>query len=181
MLKRIVSAGFSGQGVLTFGMILAEAAASQGKYVTWTPEYGSAMRGGWSCTKVKISDDEIISPFMEKMDVLVALSEEAIDNFAESVIENGYILVEESLMENIGDYPNRKVIGVPATEIAEKNDNAKGMSIVMVGASIAAADLFPIDVATAAVVSYFEHKGYPVEKNKAVFIDGYNYVKENMK
>lgn len=179
MLKRIISAGLGGQGVLTLGMVLAEAAAFQGKYVTWTPEYGSAMRGGWSCAKVKISDDEIISPFMEKMDVLVALSDEALESFADKVVDGGYIIVEDSLVENIGEYPNRNLIRVPATAIAEKNDNPKGMSTVMVGAIIAAANLFPIDIATEAVVSYFEHKGYPVEKNKKVFEEGYNYVKAN--
>ena len=60
MLNNIICAGIGGQGVLTLGMVIADSAASQGNYVTWVPEYEGTMRGGASCTKVRIIDNSRI-------------------------------------------------------------------------------------------------------------------------
>lgn len=180
MLSNIICAGVGGQGVLTLGMLLAETAAANGKYVTWVPEYGATMRGGAANTKVKISDEPIISPFMEDIDILVALDSAPLKELGNSVEEGGYILVESSLVQEIPDIPERRIIKVPAVEIAEKLGNPKGMSVAVVGAIVACTNLFPLEAATAAIEDYFEHKGLPVEKNRAVFVEGYNFMKTNI-
>ena len=61
-MTEIICSGFGGQGVLTAGLILADAAMEAGQYVTWYPSYGSEMRGGTANCNVKISDEEIASP-----------------------------------------------------------------------------------------------------------------------
>ena len=43
-MTEIICSGFGGQGVLTAGLILADAAMEAGQYVTWYPSYGSEMR-----------------------------------------------------------------------------------------------------------------------------------------
>ena len=163
--------------MLTLGMILAEAAASQGKFVTWVPEYGSEMRGGSASCKVKIGDDPIISPFMEEVDVLIALHKEPLDHFADAVEEGGIIIVESQLVEDVPEYTGRKVFKVPAAEIAEKHKNPKSMSVAMAGAIIASSEILPFEAAAEALESYFNNKKLPVDVNKAVFADGYHYMK----
>ena len=51
MMVEMICAGFGGQGVLTTGLILAEAGMKLGMNVLWYPSYGSEMRGGTAnCT-----------------------------------------------------------------------------------------------------------------------------------
>ena len=46
MMVEMICAGFGGQGVLTTGLILAEAGMKLGMNVLWYPSYGSARRHG---------------------------------------------------------------------------------------------------------------------------------------
>ena len=61
-MVEIICAGFGGQGVLTTGLIVANAAMMLGKEITWYPPYGSEMRGGTANCTIKISDGPIASP-----------------------------------------------------------------------------------------------------------------------
>ncbi len=177
MLNKIVCAGIGGQGVLTLGMILAEASASLGKNVTYIPEYGSEMRGGNAATKIKIDDDPIVWPFMEEMNILAVLHQSQVPKYIDQVEEGGIVFAEEELAADIPEKKGVKVVKVPAGKLAEKAGNPRGMSVVMAGAVIAGTDLFPEDVAVKAVESYFEHKGIPVDANKAAFVEGYKFIK----
>ena len=69
-MTEIICAGFGGQGVLVAGMILADAVMESGKNVTWYPSYGSEMRGGTANCNIKVSEDEIPSPYCDKLDIL---------------------------------------------------------------------------------------------------------------
>lgn len=177
MLSKIVCSGVGGQGVLTLGNILAEAAASRGLYVTWVPEYGAEMRGGSASCKVKVSDEPIVSPFMNDVDILVALHTKAIEGFSQKVEKGGAIVVDSDILHDVSVPEGVHLVSVPATTLAEKIGNPRGMSVIMVGAVIAYSDLFPLDVAVDAVTSYFEAKHIPAEANKAAFLEGYHFVK----
>ena len=50
----MIFSGFGGQGILTTGMIAAEAGMKLGMHVTWYPSYGSQMRGGTANCSVKL-------------------------------------------------------------------------------------------------------------------------------
>ena len=93
------------------------------------------------------------------------------------VEDDAIIIAESQLVQNLEVKDGVKVVYIPATEIAENLNNPKGMSVVVAGAVVAAADLFPYDVAVDALVKYFEDKHLPVEVNKTCFIEGYNYIK----
>lgn len=179
MITKIICAGVGGQGVLTLGSVIAEAAAYQGKFVTWVPEYEGTMRGGSSMTKVKLSDEPLISPLIEQIDILVALDERPLKALINDVVKGGYVIVEESLVPDFDAPEGVTVVKVPAVRIAEEAKNPKGMSIAMVGAVVATAELFPYDLTEEALVDYFDHKGIPVDKNKVVFEAGYNFAKNN--
>jgi len=179
MLNKIVCAGVGGQGVLTLGMILAKAAASQGEYVTWVPEYGSEMRGGNACCKVKISDEPIVNPFMEEINILIALCDEALIQNYQQVEDGGIIMIDSDLVESIPAKIKNNIIKVPATAIANNNNNNKGMSIAMVGAIMAVTELFTMEEGLNAVSAYFDSKHLSLEKNISVFKDGYCFIKNN--
>ncbi|RKY44545.1 MAG: 2-oxoacid:ferredoxin oxidoreductase subunit gamma, partial [Candidatus Neomarinimicrobiota bacterium] len=72
--------GSGGQGLILIGKILAEAAAIyDGKNATQSQSYGPEARGGASRSEVIISDGEIDYPKAMKLDLLLALTQEACD------------------------------------------------------------------------------------------------------
>ena len=70
----IILAGFGGQGILSAGRIIAQAALSEDREVSWFPSYGPEMRGGTANCGVVISDEAIGSPVINDTDVLIALN-----------------------------------------------------------------------------------------------------------
>ncbi len=97
--KRIIVAGFGGQGVLFLGTTLSEAAIIEGKNTTWIPSYGAEMRGGSANCFVTISNNEIASPVFDEADFGVFLSRAAIDKFENVVTKGGLALVNSSMTE----------------------------------------------------------------------------------
>jgi Pyruvate/2-oxoacid:ferredoxin oxidoreductase gamma subunit len=61
MLIKTIFAGFGGQGVLSMGLNLAQAAMLEGRYVTYLPAYGARVRGGTANCTISVSDEEIAS------------------------------------------------------------------------------------------------------------------------
>ncbi|MBI4301502.1 MAG: 2-oxoacid:acceptor oxidoreductase family protein [Chloroflexi bacterium] len=109
-------AGQGGQGLILAGLILAEAAVLDGKNATMTQSYGAEQRGGASHSEVIISDGDIDYPRVLKTDLLVALSQEAFDNFHHEVKKEGIILTDSHLVEKkSGD----GLIALPIVETAK--------------------------------------------------------------
>lgn len=134
-MSEIICAGFGGQGVLVAGLIIANAAMEQGRYVTWYPSYGSEMRGGTANCNIKISDREIASPYAKKPDILFSMNEASVEKFEPSVRPGGVMLVNSSLTSAGRQYRRDiRVVPVPATELAAQLHNERGANIVMLGA-----------------------------------------------
>ena len=126
-MTEIICSGFGGQGVLVAGMILADAGMEDGKNVTWYPSYGSEMRGGTANCNIKISEEEIPSPYCHQLDILYTLNDAAIDKFESQVRPGGILLVNSSLARKDRVYRDDiQVIKVPATDIANELGNARG-------------------------------------------------------
>jgi len=109
-------AGEGGQGMILAGIILAEAAAiHDGKQATQTQSYGPEARGGASRAEVVISDGEIDHPEVLSADVVVALSQEAYNKFAQTVRPGGLLIVDEDGVKTSTDF---KGIRIPVARIA---------------------------------------------------------------
>lgn len=172
-MTEIICAGFGGQGVLITGMILAYCGMQEGKYFTWYPSYGSEMRGGTANCNVKISDEEIASPYAKHLDILVSMNDVAINKF-EPTMKPGATLITNSTLLS----PKRvfrddiKVVKVPATEIAAKLNNIKGTNIVMLGALCGATHIFEQEFMKHSIDEYFAKKGKINPQNAVCFEEG---------
>lgn len=175
-MMEIISAGFGGQGVLTAGLILAKVAMDNGKNVTWIPSYGSEMRGGTANCGVKISDDEIASPFVKKIDVLIAMNAPAIDKFEKSIKSGGILVVNSSMVKNREYREDIKVVEVPANDIAHEANNPRGVNITVLGAFIKATNLLDKDIFAKGIEDFFASKGKVNPANGVCFEMGYNSV-----
>ena len=87
-------AGAGGQGVVTAGRILAEAAILSGSNATHNQVYGPQSRGGASRSDVVIASEDIGFPLADDIDLLVALSEEAFVRYRPELAERGRVIVD---------------------------------------------------------------------------------------
>lgn len=108
--------GSGGQGLILGGIILAEAALMDGKNAIQSQSYGPEARGGASKAEVIISNDEIDFPKVQKVNLLLALTQVAYDKYGDEV-EEGVLLVDGSvkLCDNLSA---GKIIQLPILETA---------------------------------------------------------------
>jgi len=79
--------GLGGQGVVLMGEILGRAAVYDGKHAVQTQSYGAEARGSAARSEVIISDEKIGFPKVRKCDVLVAMSQSALDKHLKDLRE----------------------------------------------------------------------------------------------
>lgn len=177
-MKEIVFAGSGGQGVLTCGLILSDIAVSKGKNTTWSPSYGSAMRGGTANCTVKYGDDYIYNPQQEQPNVVLAMNEESFHMFLPMVAPGGICVISDMVTCDTNLREDVKIVQVPCMEIADSIGNAKGANIVMTGAIIHLMGDFSKDESIAAMNKMFEKKGKGkfAESNTKAFSAGYDAI-----
>jgi 2-oxoglutarate ferredoxin oxidoreductase subunit gamma len=95
-------AGFGGQGVVLAGILLGTAAAvTDGRRALQIQSFGAAARGGGVRSEVIISDAPIIYPRVTAPDILVALSEAAMQKHGADLVPGGLLIVDADLVVNV--------------------------------------------------------------------------------
>lgn len=122
MRTEIVLSGYGGQGLLLAGGILGEAAAIyQGLMATNSQTYGVQARGGESRSEIIISDQEINYAEIEHPDILLAMSQGALDRFADAVKEDALIIIDTGFVDDVSCITKTQNIKkFPITAIAIK-------------------------------------------------------------
>ncbi|NMC50160.1 MAG: pyruvate ferredoxin oxidoreductase [Desulfovibrio sp.] len=125
--------GLGGQGILTLGKLLGHALAlGHGYYVTQTQSYGPEARGGASRADLVVSSRPISYPKTERLDLLVALSQEACNSYHHLLKPTGVLLVDTGLVRQI---PTNVYLGLPFTELAlERVKVPQATNVVALGA-----------------------------------------------
>jgi len=154
-------AGFGGQGVITAGYVLANAAAiHDGQFALMSQSYGPEARGG-SCKSDVITSDELIDyPKVTRPDCLVAMSIDAFATYADSVKDGGVIVYEDSLVaipEKSMD-PEKSYYGVPAVATANEVGNKLAANMVMLGAVQALTGVVEPEALAASIMDRFPRR-----------------------
>ncbi len=89
--------GSGGQGLITAGIILAEAALKDQKNAIQTQSYGPEARGGASKAEVIISQEAIDFPKVTLPNMTLALTQIAADKYISDISEDGTIIVDDSI------------------------------------------------------------------------------------
>lgn len=126
--------GFGGQGILFAGIALAEAGMREGLQVSWIPSYGPEMRGGTAHCHVRLSQGAIASPLINRPTTLIAFNAPSVERFAAEILPGGLLMVNSSMVQELPELPEVKVVAVPATEAAKNLGNPKVANMVMLGA-----------------------------------------------
>lgn len=159
-MKEILLGGLGGQGVLTAGTFIAEMAIYKGYKATWSPEYGSAMRGGTASCVVKFGEGRIYSPEKEEPDILLAMNTETLVKFISLVKPGGVVIINSNMVvlpENFRS--DVKVIAVPCMDLAAGIHHAKGTNIIMSGVIIKETGDFTLAEAIDGMNETFRRKG----------------------
>ena len=138
MRSEVRVAGFGGQGVITFGYVLAQAASiHDGNYSLMTQSYGPEARGGACRSDVIISDIAIDYPKISQLGCFVALSIDAYNQFIKTVGPEATVILEEDLVQ----VPESQLLKdvtyyrIPAIREAEALGNRLAANMVMLGAT----------------------------------------------
>jgi len=143
MRKELRLAGEGGQGLITAGIILAEACACHTELnVTQTQSYGPESRGGASRADVIISDEDIDYPEVKSPDVLVVMAQEACDKYVPGVVSGGTIIVDSTHVRSIPKV-NAKVIKYPISQKAKELGREIVANIVALGLLVGLTHIVP--------------------------------------
>ncbi len=139
MRREVRIAGFGGQGVVTMGTILAVAAGIHDDLeVAQTQSYGPEARGGACRSDVVISDEPIDYTKPMALDLFIALSPAAVEQYWSEVQEGRtVVLVDKTLVPCPPDH-SPPVLAIEATRIAEEEfKNRVVANMIMLGAMAA--------------------------------------------
>jgi 2-oxoglutarate ferredoxin oxidoreductase subunit gamma len=147
--------GSGGQGLLVAGIILAEAATRDGKFVVQTQSYGPEARLGASRCEVIVSSRKIAFPRIVNADILLCLSEDAYQRFGREVNEGSLTIIDSSRIhvspESFIDLG--ETFAFPISDSAKELGNVLAANILGLGILNAAADVVSWESLSAAVLA----------------------------
>ncbi|MFQ5934380.1 MAG: 2-oxoacid:acceptor oxidoreductase family protein, partial [Dehalococcoidia bacterium] len=123
-------AGEGGQGLVTAGDSLAQAAAQVGYHVFTYVTFPSQIRGGPTFSQARVSTTPILSSG-DYLDVLVAFNREAYDTHIGELREDGVVIY------NSGDFQleeDGQSFGLPIDDLAKSTGNPRASNFVVIGA-----------------------------------------------
>lgn len=130
---RFKGAGFGGQGVLSMGLVLSQAALHAGLETTWLPSYGPEMRGGVANCSVVMSAQPIASPVTDRLNLLIAMNAPSLEKFGPTVVDNGIIVYNKSLIPDVPSGLSATLYGVEATNLAHAAGDVRTANSVALG------------------------------------------------
>ncbi|MDY0269565.1 2-oxoacid:acceptor oxidoreductase family protein [Trichloromonas sp.] len=169
--------GAGGQGLITAGIILAEAASIiDNKYAVQSQSYGPEARGGASKAEVIISDAPIDYPKATVVDACLAMTQEAADKYANGIKSGGLLLIDTDFVKNVpkGDF---KVYSFPIVRTAKLEIGREIVAnVIALGAMVALTDVVDREIGEKAVLR--KVPAAFVELNKKAYNLGFEKVKE---
>lgn len=168
--------GAGGQGLITAGIILAEAASIvEGKSAVQSQSYGPEARGGASKSEVIISDGPIDYPKATVVDACLAMTQEAADKYANGIKEGGLLLLDSDFVKN-EPQGNFRIFKLPIMRTAKEDVGREIVAnVVALGAMIALTDVVSREAGEKAVLAKVPDAF--IELNKKAYNLGFEKVK----
>jgi 2-oxoglutarate ferredoxin oxidoreductase subunit gamma len=172
MTDKIFIAGAGGQGILALGKILAEAACSEWRHVTYYPSYGAEIRGGTANCSVIISDSNIGSPTINSATTLIILNAPSYLKFIKKLAPGGLLIINSSLVETDSSVPkDAEVAAVPATGIATDAGDVRCANVSMLGAYLKRRKTVGMDTVKTVIKNMFGRKPAVAELNLRILME----------
>jgi 2-oxoglutarate ferredoxin oxidoreductase subunit alpha len=147
--------GAAGQGIDTIGDLLAQVFVQAGYYTFTTKDYFSRIRGGYNFTQIRVSDSPIHAP-VEQIDVVIALTREAVTEQRENLTETGRIIFDDAIeFDSLEECHFAAPLSKTAREVG---GNKRMTNAAALGATLAILRA-PFRLAEEALTEVFKKKG----------------------
>ena len=133
----VLMAGIGGQGVLSSGQVLLEAAFHAHEHVSFIASYGFARRGGLCECTVIFSDEKIASPLLHQSEVLMLLDSSQFAGLEHRVRPGGIVIAEKAGFEAQRRRDDYALHIIPALDTAMSMGSALGKNLIMLGSYVA--------------------------------------------
>ncbi|MFW9889710.1 MAG: 2-oxoacid:acceptor oxidoreductase subunit alpha [Candidatus Thorarchaeota archaeon] len=150
--------GEAGQGIDTIGDLLTQVFVQSGFYNFTIKDFESRIRGGYNFSQIRVSDSPVHAP-VDTIDIIVALSHDAIVGKRDQLIDGGVIIFDDSIQFEKLDpchYP------APLEKTAKEiGGNVRMTNAAALGAVLAVTQ-YPFNLAEDALTGIFLGKGRKV-------------------
>jgi 2-oxoglutarate ferredoxin oxidoreductase subunit gamma len=163
----VILAGSGGQGLVLSGIMLAEAGILEGKNAVQTVSYGIATRGGFSMAEVILDPAEIIFQQVLQPDVVLVLTEEAMEKFQPAAARGTSVFYDTTL---VGRHAGERFHGHPFTAMADRIGHVGMANIIALGCI--AEGLGVVSVESLARIVRRHFKGAVGERNLEALAQG---------
>jgi 2-oxoglutarate ferredoxin oxidoreductase subunit alpha len=173
--------GEAGQGVESSGAGFAKALARAGWHVFGMQDYYSRIRGGHNFYQIRASEQPVYT-HVESVDVLLALTQEAVDRHCAEIVEGGAVICEECLAVDCGALDERNIsyLPVPLTETARQAGGSEVMRNTAALGAAAGLVSFPFEIIAGVIEDNFRRKGSDaVSTNLRVAEAAYHFGQDN--
>ena len=162
--------GLGGQGIISAGYLIGSAVSLQEhREAVMTEDYSPYITGGWSRADLVISDEPIDYPLVTKPNILVALSQDGLNDNWKMITSDATIIIEKSMVKANVALNGQNLFAVPALSVAEELGRRVVANIVVLGFVAEKTKVVHCDALLAAII-----KRYPkaTELNRKAFLRG---------
>lgn len=177
----VIMAGIGGQGVLTAGQLLAEAAMADYAYVTWLPSYRAAVRGGASECTVIFSREEIASFLLSQADVMIVMAVSQLPTFLDRVKPKGSLIFETAGLKEEIKRTDIQLFPISAIETANKMGNIQAANLILLGSYLEITKALPVERIHFQLEKKFVGRARALAFNKEALEKGAEIVRLNFK
>lgn len=173
-------AGEAGEGVLSTGQLITQAAARAGFGVLTDSVPPAEIKGGHSFFQIRLSSHRLHSRG-DQLDILLAFNQEAYDKNYKELRETGLFIYDSAEFSPPKSGNGIRQFALPLTDVAKKELQFElGKNVVAVGAVAALFDL-PTEYLNKLIEERFGRKGPEIlDKNLRALEAGRRYVEENI-
>lgn len=174
MKKELLFSGIGGQGVITLGETLCDAAIKAGFNVTFVPFYGQEKRGGRTMCNIVISDS-VESPIISEANVMLIFDERSLSDYQDLMDPKGDLILNSSIVETEPSCACGRLHRVPFLDIAQELGNAKTANVVAMGYIAKLLPEIPYEAIAAEVEKSFARKPKLIPVNLEALRKGYDW------
>lgn len=172
MKKELLFSGIGGQGVITLGETLCDAAIKAGFNVTFVPFYGQEKRGGRTMCNIVISDG-VESPIISEANVMLIMDERSLGDYQNMMDPEGAMILNSSMIDLEPTCRCGRLNKVPFNEIAQELGNPKTANVVALGYVAKLLPEIPYDTIASEVEKSFAKKPKLIPINLEALKKGY--------
>ncbi|MDI6728122.1 MAG: 2-oxoacid:acceptor oxidoreductase subunit alpha [Thermodesulfovibrionales bacterium] len=172
--------GEAGQGIQTIGDTLARVFSKAGYYVFTHQDYESRIRGGHNFFQIRFSDKPVMAS-RDKIDILVALDKESIEQHEKELSEYGQIIYDSVTLKQQRE--KSYFLDIPFVNLAAEHGGNKIMANTVATGAVLGMLGMELDILLDIIKDTFKKKGEDIIKaNINAAMAGHDYaVKECIK